>query len=142
MEPYEIINYLIKNRGYNSYLEIGLDDPNANFNKVECSVKESVDPYFDVAISEDVCNAITYRMTSDEMFVTIPEDKTYDIVFIDGAHTEEQCCKDIVNSMRHLNHEGCILVHDCIPYNELAQRTVRESELWNGDVWKSVHKLN
>lgn len=142
METYEIINYLIKNREYHSYLEIGLDNPNANFNNIECDVKESVDPYFETELTEDIRKALTYRMPSDQMFETIAEDKTYDIVFIDGGHTEEQCCRDIVNSMKHLNQGGCILVHDCIPYNELAQRTVRESELWNGDVWKSVYKLN
>lgn len=141
MKTYEIINYLIKNRGYGSYLEIGLDSPYANFCNVECEIKESVDPFNDTEITDDVKQYLTYRMESDKMFEEMPEDKKYDIVFVDGGHTEEQCCRDIVNSMKHLNQGGCIVVHDCIPYDELAQRHNRESEIWNGDVWKSIAKL-
>ena len=142
MKTFDVINYLIKNRDYNSYLEIGLDNPEHNFLQVSCTVKESVDPFFDMLIPEETERYLTYRMTSDEMFRNMDEDKKYDIVFVDGGHTEEQCCKDIFNSMKHLNPGGCILVHDCIPYDEVSQRTIRETELWNGDVWKSVYKLN
>lgn len=41
----DIINYLIWKQGYRSYLEIGLDDPEPNFTKIRCELKESVDPY-------------------------------------------------------------------------------------------------
>ena len=35
----DIINYLIWKRGYRSYLEIGLDDPELNFTRVQCEKK-------------------------------------------------------------------------------------------------------
>ena len=38
----DIINYLIWKQGYRSYLEIGLDDPEPNFTKIRCELKESV----------------------------------------------------------------------------------------------------
>lgn len=149
----DIINFLIKNRHYSSYLEIGLSEPNDNFTKILCENKESVDPYlnesneYDSKVSKDnlpdnVRECLTYLMTSDEMFEILPKDKKYDLIFIDGLHTEEQCCKDIVNSMKHLNKYGCIVVHDTIPINEETQKRVRESSAWNGDVWKSIVKLN
>lgn len=153
MNHTEIINFLINKRGYSSYLEIGLSNPNDNFTKINCENKESVDPYFndasifDSQISRDnlpeiVKDNLTYLMTSDEMFEMLPESKKYDLIFIDGLHTEEQCSKDIFNSIRHLNKGGCIVVHDCIPVSEITQREPRVSEGWHGGVWKAMAKLN
>ena len=105
-----IINFLIKNMGYKDYLEIGLSNPDFNYLKVECEHKESCDPYFPSKrdsmfdrsnLPKIVRDNLTYLMTSDEMFANMPADKKYDIIFIDGLHTEEQCCRDIVNSMKH-----------------------------------------
>lgn len=153
MEIYEIINHLIEKRDYESYLEIGLSIPECNFTKVKCEHKESVDPYENTDLSvdsgaykdslpENIRQNLTYLMTSDEMFKSFSEDKKFDIVFIDGMHTEEQCCRDIANSMAHLNEGGCILVHDSIPLSEKTQHTERDTEAWNGDVWKSIVKLS
>lgn len=153
MNHTDIINFLINNREYESYLEIGLSNPDDNFTKINCEHKESVDPYFDDSLEydshasrdnlpENIKNNLTYLMTSDEMFNLIPESKKYDLIFIDGLHTEEQCSKDIVNSMKHLNKNGCIVVHDCIPANEITQIEPRISDAWHGGVWKAITKLN
>ena len=45
MKRHDIINLLIDERGYKSYLEIGLDNPYLNFVHINCELKESVDPY-------------------------------------------------------------------------------------------------
>ena len=145
------INYLIKNRGYKNYLEIGLSWPDFNYTKVFCENKESCDPYFpsdrDSLVTRDnlpklIQDNLTYLMTSDEMFESMPEDKKYDIVLIDGLHTEEQCSRDIVNSMKHLNPGGVILVHDVIPKDEEMQEENSKEVVWVGSVWKSIVKLN
>lgn len=145
------INYLIKSRGYKSYLEIGLSWPHFNYNKIKCEHKESCDPYFPSTrdslatrdnLPDEIKEALTYLMTSDEMFDAMPEDKKYDIILIDGLHTEGQCCKDIANSMAHLNPGGVILVHDTIPANKKSQEEDSDELLWVGTVWKSVVKLN
>lgn len=146
-----IINYLIENRGYKSYLEIGLSWPDFNYAKIKCENKESCDPYFpserDAKVDrnnlpEEITKYLTYLMTSDEMFEQMPDDKKYDIIFIDGLHVEEQVTKDIVNSMKHLNPGGVILVHDAIPLNEEYQKEDTSQTLWVGTVWKAVAKLN
>ena len=83
----DIINYLIWKQGYRSYLEIGLDDPEPNFTKIRCELKESVDPYdpssnFCAAWTQEDLNRflpyLTYRMTSDDFFAAYP-DKKYKI---------------------------------------------------------------
>ena len=43
----DIINFLIEQHGLKTYLEIGLDNPDANFNKVNCRFKHSVDPFYE-----------------------------------------------------------------------------------------------
>ena len=46
--------------------------------------------------------------------------------------------KDIKNSLKFLNNEGIILLHDCLPRTIWNQITPRLNSDWNGDVWKSI----
>lgn len=122
-----LINFLITLYGYKSYLEIGVND-GANFERVNCSFKVGVDP-------EDRYDKITHNITSDEFFA-INKD-TFDIIFIDGLHVSEQVIVDIKNSLDILNPLGTIVMHDCLPANEIVQLPERQSDHWNGDVWKA-----
>lgn len=146
----DIINYLIRSRRYASYLEIGMDNPESNFERIECPVKESVDPFdpssrFCTAWDDDnlsnFLKHLAYRMTSDEFFAAYP-DKKYDLIFIDGLHLESQCDKDIRNALRHLNEGGAVVVHDCLPTTEASQTEDNPSGDWVGTVWKSIVKYS
>lgn len=145
----QLINYLIKTYNFKTYLEIGLDD-GYNFKRIECESKESVDPYFqddhskyDLTFNDDlpyeIKSMLTYRMTSDDFFKQ--NTKTYDIIFIDGLHTEEQVGRDIINSIKILNDNGLIVVHDCLPKSKEAQMIPRIQCEWNGTVWKAIVEL-
>lgn len=145
----QLINYLIKTYNFKTYLEIGLDD-GYNFKRIECESKESVDPYFqddhskyDLTFNDDlpyeIKSMLTYRMTSDDFFKQ--STKTYDIIFIDGLHTEEQVGRDIINSIKILNNTGLIVVHDCLPKSKEAQMIPRIQGEWNGTVWKAIVEL-
>lgn len=145
----QLINYLIKTYNFKTYLEIGLDD-GYNFKRIECECKESVDPYFqddhskyDLTFNGDlpyeIKSMLTYRMTSDDFFKQ--NTKTYDIIFIDGLHTEEQVGRDIINSIKILNDNGLIVVHDCLPKSKEAQMIPRIQGEWNGTVWKAIVEL-
>ena len=149
MKRYDIINNLIADRGYKSYLEIGLDNPFLNFIHINCELKESVDPY---DLSSRICTSwndsnleaylkfLTYRKTSDEFFRAYPY-KKYDIIFIDGLHLEEQCDRDVRNSLSHINKKGIVVVHDCLPINETMQCVPAPSNgPWMGTVWKTMVK--
>ena len=46
MNRTEIINRLIEKSNYKNYLEIGLDNPDNNYNHIVCENKECVDPFF------------------------------------------------------------------------------------------------
>lgn len=151
MNRTEIINLLIEKNNYKSYLEIGLDNPNGNYNHIRCECKECVDPFFekdhingfdiDISYFENIINnVLTYRMTSDEFF--LKNDKKYDIIFIDGLHTKEQVGKDIINSLKVLNKGGKIVCHDCLPTDYNSQKVPREQAYWFGDVWKTIPELS
>lgn len=144
----DIINRLIEERGYTSYLEIGLDNPFLNFARIKCQKKESIDPFdpclnFCAAWNDDNIEVfmkyLTYRMTSDDFFIAYPE-KKYDIIFIDGLHLETQCDKDIKNALQHINEDGIVVVHDCLPTSEQCQAEENPNGSWVGTVWKSMVK--
>jgi formylmethanofuran dehydrogenase subunit A len=78
-------------------------------------------------------------MTSDEFFTQ--NTQKFDIIFIDGLHLDYQVTKDIDNAIEALNPNGSIVLHDCYPLNEFAQREVYEVNgtfpAWNGTTWKA-----
>jgi hypothetical protein len=138
MKRYEIINRIIKSKGYEDYLEIGVRDGEC-FKMIECSSKIGVDP-------NPTSDHTTYVMTSDAFFGDLSEDRKFDIIFIDGLHIDEQVDKDIENSLKHLKEGGTIVLHDCNPPTEkhALEYPVYESPAngnWNGTVYLSLIKL-
>ena len=77
--------------------------------------------------------------TSDNFFKK--NKKNFDVIFIDGLHHYEQCRKDIINSLKVLNKNGFIFLHDMIPRSWLEENVPRLSGLWSGDVWKVALEL-
>lgn len=53
-----------------------------------------------------------YKNPSDDAFALVPQDMMFDFIFIDGDHSEEQCYKDIMNSMQRIKLGGVIACHD------------------------------
>lgn len=126
MKRYDIINHLIRKNNYKTYLEIGTQFGDC-FSQVDVQFKECVDP-------EKRYDGLTHEMTSDDYFAQ--NTKTFDIVFVDGLHIEEQCTKDILNSLIVLNDGGTIVVHDCLPHCEEFIQVC-----WNGTVFRSIIDL-
>ena len=105
MNRWDIINAFIKKYNYKSYLEIGTQHGNC-FREVVCEHKVCVD-------IKKSYEGLTYEMSSDDYFKKF-NDK-FDIIFIDGLHTEDQTIKDIASGLVVLNENGTIIVHDCLP---------------------------
>lgn len=125
---WDLIEYLIEKYNYKEYLEIGCDKDQL-FSKINLKKKIGVDPH----------SGGNIRKTSDDFFLS--NNKTFDLVFIDGLHTYTQVKKDILNSIKFLNHNGMILVHDCLPDTMSKQAVPRYKMQWNGDVWKAIVDL-
>lgn len=130
----EIINFLIKNNDYRTYLEIGVADGN-NFKKIHCKKKISVDP----GSGRYHFAEPTFKMTSDQFFKKNKE--KFDLIFIDGLHEFKQVERDINNSLKCLAENGTVVCHDLNPLKEKDQLVPRQADIWNGDCWKAFVKL-
>ena len=133
----ETINELIKERGYTSYLEIGLGDGN-NFTSIKCDLKHGVDPdkkWNAVSFTHLRSNGKLATVESDEFFVL--NGASYDLIFIDGLHHSDQVERDIVNAWNCLNKGGMILIHDVKPPSLEATIVPRKQDQWTGDVFKA-----
>jgi hypothetical protein len=138
MNRLQIINKLIGQHGYQSYLEIGTE-AGITFSRVNATYKVGVDPEPKFAPPANDLGQRLFTGTSDEFF-SIQKD-TYDIVLIDGSHLADQCEKDILNALRVLNLGGTIVCHDMLPKTEECQIVPRMQLQWTGDVWKAWVKL-
>jgi len=134
----DIINNFIQKFGYKSYLEIGTQNPNGNFNQIDIKNKYSVEPFPPSGLN---ANDYSFVGTSDQYFDFISPDTKFDIIFIDGLHHYQQVLKDIENSLNHLSDNGTIVCHDCLPTTEKMQERDDHGGEWTGDVWKAIAKL-
>lgn len=115
-----IINEIIKKRNYHSYLEIGVSIPENNFNRVEAKLKVGVDPR--------VIFPNIFLMTSDVFFFM--NNQKFNMIFVDGLHSENQVYCDIKNSLASLNDEGIIIVHDCNPEKKIGEDISHSGTAW------------
>ena len=112
-----------------NYLEIGCAN-NALFDSVIANNKTGVDP----------SSGGTHRLTSDVFFKT--NKKKFNLIFIDGLHTYDQARKDLINSIKVLKPNGCIVMHDFLPRSwEEHHVPIITTKTWTGDVWKLSYEL-
>lgn len=123
-----IINKIIKDKKYKSYLEIGYQ-LGVNFDRIKCKYKHAVDPE-PMKFCDDLSN-----ITSDVFFDNNKD--TWDIILIDGSHLCEQVRQDIINASKHLSKNGCIVLHDVLPQLESHQTRGITAEAWCGDTWRA-----
>jgi len=122
----DLINFFIEKFNYKNYLEIGVKSETKTFLYIQCLQKEGVDPN----------GCTTHKMTSDDFFKSIPVDKKWDIIFVDGYHEKTQVKKDIENAILHLNDNGTIVCHDV---NPKEQWLLGEEFCWNA--WEAFATL-
>ena len=144
----EIINFLLSlKNGDTNYLEIGVRNPDHNFNHIKSINKYSVDP--GVEFTE---NPVDFNMTSDQFFEKLSKneilssDIKFDVIFVDGLHLAEQTERDIINSLKFIKEDGFVVLHDC---NPLSEWNTRENYnymhspaqgYWHGTTWKAFYK--
>jgi hypothetical protein len=144
----EIINFLLSLfSGETTYLEIGVRNPDHNYNKIKATHKYSVDPGV-----EFEQNPVDFPVTSDTFFEQLDNNQIlsknirFNVIFVDGLHLAEQVDKDIQNSLRYLTEDGFVVLHDCNPPTEWHAREEYGYYLtpaiayWNGTTWKAFVK--
>jgi hypothetical protein len=132
MKRWDLLNLIAKKIKAETYLEIGVQNVNRNFNKVNVSRKVGVDPEL---------SAIGVHRCKSDVFFSKNKAK-FDLIFIDGLHTKEQVKKDFENALDVLNDGGYIVLHDCNPPTEATTCIPRgDQKEWCGDVYKFACSL-
>jgi hypothetical protein len=145
---HEIINFLLSQfNNATTYLEIGVRNPDHNFNKIDANKKYSVDPGV-----EFKSNPVDFQLTSDAFFEQLEaqkiltSDTLFDVIFIDGLHLAEQVDRDISNALKFIKSDGFVVLHDCNPPTEWHAREdyyfnmTPAKGYWNGTTWKAFVK--
>jgi len=136
----DIINFIIDRYKFQSYLEIGVDYLQDNFNNIDVSIKQGIQNEYYMIPSPCILSDAFFN---DKDFIN---DK-YDVIFVKGLRTTDQCYKDICNSITQLNNNGYIIIHDCIPLDEFHTRDYyaylvdAQDYIWNGTVYKAFIRL-
>ena len=123
----KILNQLIRENDFKSYLEIGYAQ-GSNFHSIQCESKLAIDIKTPQSLE-------VLEMSSDEFFEK--NDLKFDLIFIDGDHDCNQVEKDIKNSWYSLNKGGIIALHDVRPFTKEMQMVPRTQDQWTGDVWRA-----
>jgi hypothetical protein len=134
--------------GNGRYLEIGLAS-GITFESVLASVRWGVDPSPRFDLKRLPRGVTVVASTSDDFFVELAPEHTFDLVFIDGLHTFRQAYRDLINSCR-ASPEGFLLIDDVVPCDAASALPDREDAIrehrrrglkrdprvWHGDVFK------
>jgi hypothetical protein len=162
MNRVKLIQEIFSKSNFTNYLEIGTRS-GTSFFPIRCRNKTAIDPEFAIPWEKKakwyIKNPCNFRSkyfedTSDDFF-RLRQDHLnklghLDVVLVDGLHTFQASLKDVINSLKYLNPNGIIIMHDCLPPNEAAAMPTKQfpteeernvegwSDQWNGDVWKSI----
>ena len=120
LEPHDIINVLTEKRNDIKYLEIGVDQGSTFDNVKNVSIKHGVDPF-------GASKNITHRMSS-QMFFAMNKyffKQKYDIIFIDAIHLFDVVQQEITESLKILEEDGLIFLHDTCPFGESSQKILQ-----------------
>ncbi len=163
MNRIELIQEIFKQTNFKNYLEIGCSR-GKSFLPIKAKNKTAVDPYFQISLRTRFKWLIKnpgnfsnhyFEEESDTFFRNrenyLRKTGQLDVVLVDGLHTFRAALNDVLNSLKYLNENGIIIMHDCLPPSKAAASptksfpTPEEIEqikgwtgAWCGDVWKSI----
>jgi len=87
-----------------------------------------------------------FHQTSDDFFANHDLTRLFggvqlDLAFIDGMHHFEVALRDFMNLEKSSNIGTTILIHDCLPIDEVTAARERSTSIWSGDVWRLIALL-
>jgi hypothetical protein len=159
MDRLLILQTLMKQKRLNNYLEIGVFNGHIFF-KVKSNFKIAVDPDFRFDFIRKTGKVLLnpynvynnyIQKTSDDFFAQdaprLLSKKKLDIALIDGMHEYAFALRDVENTLRYMNDDAIIIMHDCNPQTKESACSFAEwkskefAGVWNGDVWKVIVHL-
>lgn len=139
---YKTLRRLHETLAPETYLEIGIRKGDSLALATTAAVAIGIDPE-PMLRRPTASNAKVFAFTSDEFFATHDVraelgGRDLDLAFIDGMHLFEFVLRDFANVERCSSPGTVIVLHDCLPVDEVSAARERTTSLWTGDVWKVV----
>jgi hypothetical protein len=142
---YEALKWIHDTLSPGTYLEIGVrEGASLRVAHVETSciaidpapqLKEPLGP-----------NVRLFDVTSDCFFAeaSLPgkwNQGHFDLALIDGLHLFEQALRDFINLERYATPQSIVMIHDCLPLDEVTSSRTRTTQFYSGDIWKMIPAL-
>jgi len=143
---YAVLSWIHQILRPKTYIEIGVRHGASLSAALPETICVGVDP--NPCITFPLCPAThLFQMTSDEFFGNnfvdrCLEARRCDLAFIDGSHLFEQVLRDFIHLERRAGRASVIMLHDCIPLDDLTSARVRTTQFYSGDAWKVVAVLS
>jgi Methyltransferase domain len=141
---YEVLGWVHKTLEPDNYLEIGVHQGRSLEEAGGETRCIGIDPEPDIDRDLPPTVAI-YELTSDDFFDRHDPHELLggpvELAFIDGLHLFEQVLRDFVNVERSSAPDGVIVLHDCLPLDEVTSARERTTDFYAGDVWKATLAL-
>jgi hypothetical protein len=125
-----------------TYAEIGVSLGRSLTLTLPGTVAVGIDPFPNVQFPLRRGTRI-FSQTSDDFFAQhdlrkLFGDRPLDLGFIDGMHRFEFALRDFINLERASAHNTVLLIHDCLPVDEVSAEREQLTEIWSGDVWRLI----
>ena len=127
------------------YIEIGVRH-GASLLKSDAAVSIGIDPAPELS-RKLRANEQIYATTSDKYFRECDQSniddstKNFDLAFIDGMHLAEYALRDFINLEARSHSKSVIVIDDILPPTYESGFRRRQTNVWVGDVWKTLKTL-
>ncbi len=151
MNRLDIIQGLMREKGLKNYFEIGVKNGHIFF-RIKSTFKIAVDPTFAFDATRRFGKAIInpynlnnqyFEKTSDDFFAQdakrVFAAKKVQLALIDGVREYQPALRDVENTLRYMNDNGVIILHDCNP--QTTGSAERNDNRDTNDVWRTIIHL-
>lgn len=140
---YKVLRWIHEALRPANYVEIGIRKGFSLGMALPGTPRIGVDP--EPVLAQELPDTRVYELTSDEFFgrhdLRDLLSGPMELAFIDGLHLFEQVLRDFVNLERHASSGAVIILHDCLPFDELTSSREQTTAFYSGDVWKAALAL-
>ena len=142
-EPYfDLLDRVHQHLLPRTYVEIGVSTARSLTLSLPGTVTIGIDPVPRVAFPLNRQTQV-FAQTSDDFFASHQLDVLFDgvpldLAFIDGMHNFEYALRDFINLEAAAHPDTTILIHDCMPTDELHRARERAAARWAGDIWRLI----
>jgi len=135
MNRTDVLNALIKARGYESYLELGVRK-GGNIRRITAPDRTGVDIRLAVDMGIPREGLTLIQKSTNEFF--LDNMLKFDLIFVDADHRFGPCLADVRNAVKALNPGGTVVMHDVFPETEqmASPEMVKGYNLWCGECYR------